>query len=74
MGSGERLNHERELTGFYITGHPLTRYEAMITAMSSAKTIVLAELQTEGSDDLRHRRRGQSHADEEGRSDGLSYV
>ena len=32
---GERLRQERELTGFYITGHPLTRYEAVIQKFST---------------------------------------
>ena len=40
----ERLKHERELTGFYISSHPLARYEATIHALASASTISLPEL------------------------------
>ena len=40
----ERLKHERELTGFYITSHPLARYEATIQALATASTISLPEL------------------------------
>ena len=40
----QRLKYERELTGFYITAHPLTRYEAIIHALSTATTAGLAEL------------------------------
>jgi DNA polymerase-3 subunit alpha len=40
----QRLKYERELTGFYITAHPLTRYEATISALSTATTVSLAEL------------------------------
>ncbi len=40
----QRLKYERELTGFYITAHPLTRYEATINALSTATTATLAEL------------------------------
>jgi len=40
----ERLKFERELTGFYITAHPLTRYEATIQALATATTGGLAEL------------------------------
>ncbi len=39
----ERLKYERELTGFYITAHPLTRYEATLTALSTATTVGLSE-------------------------------
>ncbi len=39
----ERLKYERDLTGFYITAHPLTRYEATINALSTATTAGLAE-------------------------------
>ncbi len=39
----QRLKYERELTGFYITAHPLTRYEATLTALSTATTVGLAE-------------------------------
>jgi DNA polymerase III subunit alpha len=41
---GERLKHERELTGFYISSHPLARYEATIHALATASTISLPEL------------------------------
>ena len=40
----ERLKYERELTGFYITAHPLARYEATIHALATATTIGLGEL------------------------------
>ncbi|TKS61631.1 MAG: DNA polymerase III subunit alpha [Nitrospira sp.] len=40
----QRLKYERELTGFYITAHPLTRYEAMLNALSTATTVGLTEL------------------------------
>jgi DNA polymerase-3 subunit alpha len=39
----QRLKYERELTGFYITAHPLTRYEATLTALSTATTVGLSE-------------------------------
>ncbi len=39
-----RLKYERELTGFYITAHPLARYEATIGALATATTAGLAEL------------------------------
>jgi len=32
------------LTGFYITAHPLTRYEATIRALSTSSTVGLAEM------------------------------
>src|SRR4029078_9651208 len=35
---------ERELTGFYITAHPLARYEATIHALATATTVGIAEL------------------------------
>ena len=38
----QRLKYERELTGFYISAHPLTRYEAMIHALSNTTTSGLA--------------------------------
>jgi DNA polymerase-3 subunit alpha len=41
---GERLKHERELTGFYISSHPLARYEATIQSLATASTISLPEL------------------------------
>ena len=40
----QRLKYERELTGFYITAHPLARYEATLKALSTATTIGLADL------------------------------
>ncbi|HEV2173227.1 MAG TPA: OB-fold nucleic acid binding domain-containing protein, partial [Nitrospira sp.] len=40
----QRLKYERELTGFYITAHPLARYEATIHALSTATTAGLTEL------------------------------
>ena len=40
----ERLKHERELTGFYISSHPLARYEATIQALATASTMSLPEL------------------------------
>jgi DNA polymerase-3 subunit alpha len=40
----ERLKHERELTGFYISSHPLARYEATIQALATATTVSLPEL------------------------------
>ncbi|MBI3355225.1 MAG: DNA polymerase III subunit alpha [Nitrospirae bacterium] len=40
----QRLKYERELTGFYITAHPLTRYEATLNALSTAITVGLTEL------------------------------
>ncbi|MGQ0667792.1 MAG: DNA polymerase III subunit alpha [Nitrospiraceae bacterium] len=40
----QRLKYERELTGFYISAHPLASYEAAISALASASTAGLAEL------------------------------
>jgi len=40
----QRLKYERELTGFYITAHPLTRYESTIQALSTATTAGLTDL------------------------------
>jgi DNA polymerase-3 subunit alpha len=40
----ERLKHERELTGFYISSHPLARYETTIQVLATASTIGLSEL------------------------------
>ena len=39
----ERLKHERELTGFYISSHPLAHYAATMKALSTATTISLPE-------------------------------
>ncbi len=41
---GQRLKYERELTGFYITAHPLARYEGTIQALATATTGTLGEL------------------------------
>ncbi|HSA61006.1 MAG TPA: DNA polymerase III subunit alpha [Nitrospiraceae bacterium] len=40
----QRLKYERELTGFYITAHPLTRYQATLNALSTATTVGLADI------------------------------
>jgi DNA polymerase-3 subunit alpha len=40
----QRLKYERELTGFYITAHPLARYEATIHALATATTATITEL------------------------------
>jgi len=40
----QRLKYERELTGFYITAHPLARYEATIHALATATTAGITEL------------------------------
>jgi len=37
----QRLKYERELTGFYISAHPLSRYETTIGALSTATTTSL---------------------------------
>jgi DNA polymerase-3 subunit alpha len=39
-----KLKYERELTGFYISAHPLARYEATIHALATATTAGLPEL------------------------------
>ena len=39
----QRLKYERELTGFYISAHPLTRYEATLSALSTTTTVGLKE-------------------------------
>jgi DNA polymerase-3 subunit alpha len=39
----QRLKYERELTGFYISAHPLTRYEAILSALSTATTMGLKD-------------------------------
>jgi len=39
-----RLNFEKEALGFYITGHPLGRYEAEMKRFSPLNTAALAEL------------------------------
>jgi DNA polymerase-3 subunit alpha len=45
----QRLKYERELTGFYITAHPLARYEATIHALATATTAGITEL-TDGKE------------------------
>jgi DNA polymerase III subunit alpha len=39
----ERLKYERELTGFYITAHPLARYEATLHTLATATTASITE-------------------------------
>lgn len=39
----QRLKYERELTGFYISAHPLTRYETTLGALSTTSTIGLKD-------------------------------
>jgi DNA polymerase-3 subunit alpha len=41
----ELLAHEKELLGFYVTGHPLTPYAAILEKYSLANTKTLAQLQ-----------------------------
>jgi DNA polymerase III subunit alpha len=41
---GQMLKYERELTGFYITAHPLTRFEAALKKFSTATTGTLGEV------------------------------
>ena len=41
---GELLKYERELTGFYISAHPLARYEAAIRLFTTATTDTLADV------------------------------
>ncbi|MGH7205948.1 MAG: DNA polymerase III subunit alpha [Nitrospiraceae bacterium] len=41
---GQKLKYERELTGFYITAHPLAQYEAAIQRFSTATTEGLSEV------------------------------
>jgi DNA polymerase-3 subunit alpha len=40
----QRLKYERELTGFYITAHPLACYEATMHALATATTAGMMEL------------------------------
>jgi DNA polymerase-3 subunit alpha len=40
----QKLKYERELTGFYISAHPLARYEAAIRRFSSVTTGTLPEI------------------------------
>ena len=39
------LAHEKELLGFYVTGHPLTPYASILEKYTLAKTATLAQLQ-----------------------------
>jgi DNA polymerase III subunit alpha len=41
---GERLKLERELTGFYITAHPLARYQTVVDKFATATCDGVAEL------------------------------
>ena len=41
---GQILKHERELTGFYITAHPLSRYAAIMEKFSTARSDSLGEV------------------------------
>jgi DNA polymerase-3 subunit alpha len=41
---GEILKYERELTGFYITAHPLARYAAAVEKFASCTTGALADV------------------------------
>jgi DNA polymerase-3 subunit alpha len=41
---GQRLKYERELTGFYISAHPLARYETAIRTLATAATTGLADI------------------------------
>jgi len=38
------LKYERELTGFYITAHPLSRFESVLKKFSTATTATLSEI------------------------------
>jgi len=46
---GQLLKYERELTGFYITAHPLSRFEAALKKFSTATTGTLGEV-TDGKE------------------------
>jgi len=39
-----RLSREKEMLGFYVSGHPLDRYRSELTAFGSADTAVIAEV------------------------------
>ncbi|HNP42230.1 MAG TPA: DNA polymerase III subunit alpha, partial [Nitrospira sp.] len=41
---GELLKHERELTGFYISAHPLARYEAAIQLFANTTSMQVADV------------------------------
>jgi DNA polymerase-3 subunit alpha len=40
---GEMLRNEKEALGFYITGHPLTRYDALLRRLKAKKTSELED-------------------------------
>ncbi|MBI3307308.1 MAG: hypothetical protein HYZ84_05870 [Candidatus Omnitrophica bacterium] len=40
---GQRLSYERELTGFYVTSHPLSRYAKILKNYATAATDTLSE-------------------------------
>ncbi|MGO8931655.1 MAG: DNA polymerase III subunit alpha [Limisphaerales bacterium] len=42
----ELLAHEKELLGFYVTGHPLTPYAPILEKYALANTVTLAQLPT----------------------------
>ena len=44
---GTLLSFEKEVLGFYVSGHPLARYEELIKSYSTASTVGLNELQAE---------------------------
>jgi DNA polymerase-3 subunit alpha len=46
---GQMLKFERELTGFYITAHPLSRFESALKKFSTATTGMLGEV-TDGKE------------------------
>ena len=46
----ERLEHEKELLGFYITGHPLDRFRGVIDAEKYAKLGLLEEIEVDPRD------------------------
>jgi len=48
-GDFEKLRHERELLGIYVTGHPLSRYKDEITAFSTIKLSNLQVLKDENT-------------------------
>jgi DNA polymerase-3 subunit alpha len=41
---GELLNYEKESLGFFITGHPLARYEPILKKFANADTVKIADL------------------------------
>lgn len=43
----ERLKREKEALGFYITGHPMSAYEAEVESFTNATTADLADLRAE---------------------------